>query len=121
MKQVFEIMNEMGHDAFEAARQLGEVNLRTVDRLAAQQAELFSQNLERGATTVKRLKDAKGYEDVLSVQAEMAQELAETTTQQTRKTMAVLTDARNSANELFQKELKQAVDKTAKATQPKAA
>ena len=119
MNQMFELMNEMGRNAFEAARQLGEINLRTMDRLAEQQLELFSQNLERGVTTTKRLADAKGYKDVLSVQADVAQDLAETATEQTRKTMAVLTEARNSVNELLQKELKEAAEKTAKAAQPK--
>ena len=121
MNQMFDVMNGMGRDAFEAARQLGEVNLRTVDRLAEQQMELFSQNLERGTATVKRLTDAKDYKEVLSVQAEMAQALTETTTQQTRKTLAVLNEARNSVNDLVQKELKQVVQKTVKATQPAAA
>ncbi len=121
MKQMIDMMNEMGRNAFEAARQLNEVNLQTVDRLAEQQVELFSQNLERGLTTVKRLADAKGYTDVLSVQADVAKELTETTTQETRKTVAALTEARNTVNDLFQKELKQAVEKTVKATQPKAA
>ncbi len=119
MNQMFEIMNEMGRNAFEAARQLGEINLRTMDRLAEQQLELFSQNLERGVTTTKRFADAKGYKDVLSVQADVAQDLAETATEQTRKTMAVLTEARNSVNDLLQRELKEAAEKTAKAAQPR--
>ncbi len=119
MNQMLDMMNEMSRNAFEAARQLGEINLRTLDRLAEQQVELFSQNLERGVTTAKRLTDAKGYKDVLSLQADVAQDLAETTTQETRKTMAVLTEARDSVSELFQKELKDAVEKTAKAAQPK--
>ena len=121
MNQMFEMMNGMGRDAFEAARQLGEVNLRTVDRLAEQQMELFSQNLERGTTTVKRLTGAKDYKEDLSAQAEMAQALTETTTQQSRKTLAVLNEARNSVNDLVQKELKQVVQKTVKATHPAAA
>lgn len=121
MNQMIEMMNEMSRNAFEAARQLSEINVRTMDRLAEQQVELFSQNLEHGVSTVKRLTGAEGYKDVLSVQADVTQELAETSTQQTRKTMAVLTEARNSVNELLQKELKEAVDKTVKAAQPKAA
>ena len=119
MNQMFEMMNEMGRNTFEAARQLGEINLKTLDRLAEQQVELLNQGLESSVATAKRLTDAKGYKDILSVQADVAQELAETATQQTRKTMAVLTEARNSVSELFQKELKEAVEKTAKATQPK--
>ena len=121
MNQMIDMINAMGRNTFEAARQLGELNMQTVDRLAEQQVELFSQNLERGLTTVKRLTDAKDYKDVLSVQAEVAKEFTETTTQQTRKTIAALNEARNTANELFQKELKQAVEKTVKATQPRAA
>ncbi len=121
MNQMIDMMNEMGRNAFEAARQLNEVNLQTVDRLAEQQVELFSQNLERGLSTAKRLTDAKGYTEILSVQADVAKEFAETTTQETRKTIAALTEARNTVNELLQKEMKQAVEKTVKATRPKAA
>ena len=121
MNQIVETMTKIGRDAFEAARELSEVNMRTVERLGEQQLELFSQSLERGVFTVGRFADAKGYKEVLSVQADVAQELADTTTQQTRKTMAVLTEARNSVSELLQKELKQAVDSTVKATQPKTA
>ncbi len=119
MNQVLDMMNDMSRNAFEAARQLGEINLRTMDRLAEQQLELFSENLERGVTTAKRLTDAKGYKDFVSVQADVVQDLAETTTQQSRKTIAVLTEARNSVNELFQKEFKEVVEKTAKAAQQK--
>ena len=119
MNQMLDMMNDMSRNAFEAARQLGEINLRTMDRLAEQQLELLSENLERGVNTAKRLTDAKGYKDFVSVQADMAQDLAETATQQSRKTIAVLTEARNSVSELFQKEFKEAVEKTAKAAQQK--
>ncbi len=121
MNQMIETMNEIGRNAFQAARQLNEVNLQTVDRLAEQQVELFSQNLERGLSTVKRLSGAKEYSEILSVQADAAKDLAETTTQETRKAIATLTEARNTVNELLQKELKQAVEKTVKATRPEAA
>ena len=118
MNQMLVMMNDLSRNAVNAARQFSDINLRTAERLTQQQMDLLSANLERGMSVAKRLSDANGYKDVLNVQTEMAQELAEATAAHTRQTFEVLTEARNSVTELLQKEVKESV---ANATGRKAA
>jgi phasin family protein len=77
MKDNINSMNEMGNKGFDRLNSLGELNLRVWEKLAARQMEAVNAMMEQGARQMKLATEAKGYNDYLKGQMEIAKEVSE--------------------------------------------
>ena len=71
---VADVMGQLGQDAFNTAKSLAELNLRTGEKLLQQQLALTEAWLAVGTRNLELLSKAKGYQELLSGQAKLAQE-----------------------------------------------
>lgn len=120
-KEYFDSMNEMGRQAFEFGRQLADINLRAMDRLTTAQVQLWSESVEKSLAQSQKLAEAKGYKDVLEVQAETARELTQAAVAHGRESVELLTGTRDELMKAYQTGFEQAAKEVQKAAPKKAA
>ncbi len=107
-------LTDMTTAAQETSRQWLEINTGAFNKLALQQMTMVEAGIERGFTAARQAMQVKGYEELVSVQAEMAQEMAAMTVEQTRKIMQVLGESRDALTELIEKSVAQATSELEK-------
>lgn len=106
--QYSEVFNRMGDTMLDTSRQILEINVRTLERLLEQQAELMSQLLNTSTRNVDLAAKAIGYQDLLSGQAQIAQEYGQHMLTGYRRAAEVVSDA--------SKQVAQAVEQAARST-----
>jgi hypothetical protein len=74
VKENFGAVNEMGKKGFERLSSLGDLNLQVWDKLAARHMESLSRMLEQSGRQLKFVSDAKGYDELIKGQVELAKE-----------------------------------------------
>ena len=114
-------LTDMTTAAQETSRQWLEINTGAFNKLALQQMTMVETGIERGFGAARQAMQAKGYDELVSVQANMAQELATMTVEQTRKMMQVLGESRDALTELIEKSVAQAASELEKTEVMKAA
>ncbi|MFO8004020.1 phasin family protein [Thioalkalivibrio sp.] len=103
--QMFDAYNEMAQSSFEAMRKLGEINMRTTERLLQQQLDLTNTMLETSAKGMEDVTKAKGYQELVSNQAKLTQEYGKEWLNNYRSAIELLTEARDSAAEVMDKQM----------------
>lgn len=116
MKEMFELMNRMGESAYETSRRLAEINQAAMEKLMAQQMELVDAWMEAGTKNLELLGKAKGYQEVVSGQADLAREYGQKVLSGCRNGSEVLTEARDSAAKLVDEAVKSAGENVKQAT-----
>jgi phasin family protein len=106
--QIFDAYNEMTQGNFEAMRKLGEINLRASERLLQQQIDLTNALLETSVRGMDLLGKAKGYQELVSGQAKLAQDCGQECLKGYRAAVEVMTEARDSAAEVMDRQLQAA-------------
>jgi hypothetical protein len=76
-KENVEMLKEMASDGYEAARQLGDINLRTWSNLIEKQIDMFGIWLEAGAKQIELGTTAKDPKEYLGSQAALTREFGE--------------------------------------------
>jgi phasin family protein len=107
-ENVVDVVNRVNATAVEAARTVGEINKRAVDRIVQQQLALVGQALESGVRQLKLLQEPKGYQQYFAGQAELAKEGTEKVLAATRETLGALAAARDELNTLVEQGVKDA-------------
>ena len=120
-KEIFNTFNEMGQAAYEAARRMGEVNLRASEKLLEQQFALTSALLETGTKNLELMSQARTPQEVLNGQVQLAKACGEQWLSSCRGTVEILSEARDSAGELIEENVKAAAANVKKAATAKAA
>ena len=120
-KDIFNSFNEFGQTAFEAARRMGEVNLRAGEKLLEQQFAMTGALLETGARNLELMSQAKTPQEVLTGQAKLVQAYGEQWLNRCRGTAEILAEARDAAGELIEENVKVASENVKQATTRKAA
>ncbi len=103
--QMFDAYNEMAQGSFEALRKLGEINMRAGERLFQQQLDLTSTMMEANAKGMEVVTKAKGYQELVSSQAKLAQEYGQEWLKNYRSAIEVLTEARDSAADVLDQQM----------------
>jgi phasin family protein len=103
--QMFDAYNELAQSSFEAMRKLGEINMRATERLFQQQLDLTNTMLETSAKGTEGATKAKGYQELVSSQAKLTQEYGQEWLKNYRSAIEVLTEARDSAAEVMDKQM----------------
>lgn len=76
-KEMIEMFSKNSEAAMESAKKLGELNLRTMDRLLAQQTELANIYMDITAKSLELFGKAKGVQELVNGQAELTRECGE--------------------------------------------
>ena len=118
---MFNSFKEFGQTALEAARQMGEVNLRAGEKLLENQFAMTSTLLETGARNLELMSQAKTPQEVLNGQSKLMQAYGEQWLKSCRGTAEILTEARDAAGELIEENAKAASENVSRATGRKAA
>jgi len=103
--QMFDAYNEMAQSSFEAMRKLGEINMRATERLFQQQLDLTNTMLETSAKGMEGTTKAKGYQELVASQAKLTQEYGQEWLKNYRSAIEVLTEARDSAADVMDKQM----------------
>lgn len=125
--QMFDDYNEMAQGAFEAMRKLGEIHMRTSERLFQQQMDLTNTMLSTSAQGMEGMTKAKGYQELVTTQAKLAQDYGQEYLKNYRDAVEVLTEARDAAAEVVDQQMQvasknmQAAGETIKKAAAKAA
>lgn len=103
--QMFDDYNEMAQGAFEAMRKLGEIHMRTSERLFQQQMDLTNTMLSTSAQGMEGMTKAKGYQELVTTQAKLAQDYGQEYLKNYRDAVEVLTEARDAAAEVVDQQM----------------
>jgi phasin family protein len=103
--QMFDAYNEMAQSTFEAMRKLGEINMRAGERLFQQQLDLTNTMLATGAQGMEGMTKAKGYQELVTSQAKLAQDCGQELLKNYRSAVEVLTEARDAAAEVMDQQM----------------
>lgn len=98
---LFDSYTEMTQGSFEAMRKISEINMRVSERLFQKQLDLTNVMMETGAKGLDVMSKAKGYQDLLSSEAKLAQEYGQECLKGYRDAIEALTEARDSMAEVM--------------------
>lgn len=110
-----DLMNNVTKNAYDAALEMGEINLRAWDRLAQQQVGLAQANVTSVSALARRVSEAKDYGGVVSAQTEAATDYAERSVEEARKTLDLMTETRDTLAKLAQRGLEETMAEAKKA------
>lgn len=110
-KESLEMMDDLGTKGYEAARELGELNLRTMETLMGRQMDTISMMMEAGMRQFSSIAEAKGYNDVLKSQTIFAKEMSERVLEVSRENVKLATDTRDEYRAFFEKGVETVAEK----------
>ncbi|MDF1529661.1 MAG: phasin family protein [Sedimenticola sp.] len=90
-----EAFKEVGVAGFEAARTLGELNLRTWEKLVEKQAEAFGLFVDAGIELVKTSTEQKDIKELVNAEMNVAKQFGENLVVKGREALQVANDARD--------------------------
>ena len=116
-KENLEMFTEMSGKGFEAARDLGEINLRTMEKLVGRQMDAFALFMESGLRQVEMVAGAKGYKELVNGQVAEAKGLGERVMEESRTNVKLAGDARDEYRVWLEKGMDAAREKMSAAQQ----
>lgn len=116
---VADTMGQLGQDAFSSAKGLAEINLRTGEKLFQQQLALTEAWLAIGTRNLELLSKAKGYQELLSGQATLAQECNQQLLDGYQSAAKVVTEATQAYGEWVDDGMKTAAENVKQAAPAK--
>lgn len=90
-----ETMKQFGINGFEAARSLGELNLRTWEKLVEKQTETFGLFVDAGIEMVKATGEIKDMKELVNAEMTVAKQFGENLVVKSRETLQLANDARD--------------------------
>ena len=90
-----ETIRQFGVNGFEAARSLGELNLRTWEKLVEKQAETFGLFVDAGIEMVKAGSELKDLKELVNVEMNVTKQFGENLVVKSRETLQLANDARD--------------------------
>ena len=106
--EIFEKMTEAGKTSYAALQELGEINSKAIKELAELQMSLATFSIESGVEFTKTLTSTSNYKDLISAEAEYANEYGSKVLEYSRKTADVLTGSRDEVVSWFEKTIESA-------------
>ena len=102
-KESFELFTEMSGKGYEAARQLGEINVRAMEKLVGRQMDAVALTMELGLQQVKLVAEAKEYGELVKGEVELAKGLGERVVEENRSNVQSASDTRDEYRAWFEK------------------
>ena len=69
--ELMDMVNQFNENFLASAKRIGELNMRTFERLASKQAEIVNDCLESGAKQYEVMTTAKDYKEAMAAQSEL--------------------------------------------------
>jgi phasin family protein len=113
-KSTLDTMNDVGKRAYEAAKELGEINARSTEKMLQKQLDALNLYMQTGVQQMQLLMEAKGYQDVLAGQARISSEYTEKLLDNTRAMMEIATKARDELSGWAEKSMAAATESMSK-------
>ncbi len=98
-------VNEIASKGIERMTRFGELNLRTIERLAARQMDVANVYMENGLRAMKLVTEPKGYNDLVKGQVELAKDLGERLLTESKTNAALAGQVRDDYRVWFEKSL----------------
>jgi phasin family protein len=95
LKENLTAVNDMSNKGFDRLNSLGELNLKVWERLATRQMEAINALMEQGVRQMTLATEAKGYNDFLKGQMEMAKQVGERVMTETKTNMELAGEVRD--------------------------
>lgn len=114
-KDVFELFEKTSASAMEASRKVGELNMRTFDRLFQQQADMAAFYMDASVRAMELFTKAKGYQDLMAGQVALLRECGERCITAARDGMAFTKESVTEYSAMTQEGIKQAQEQVAEA------
>ena len=92
--ELMEMYKKYNETALETTRRVGELNMRTFERLATKQAEILGQCLESATRQAELLGSTKDYKEYLAAQTEASKSCGEKLMANVRETTDILNEVR---------------------------
>jgi phasin family protein len=93
--EIIEKITEAGKSSYTAMQELGAINSKILKELSELQMGLATYNIESGVELTKTLTGTTNYKDLMSAEAEFANEYGSKVMEFSRKTADVLNDSRD--------------------------
>jgi len=88
-------INEISTKSIERMNSLGDLNLKIWEKMAARQLEALNLMMEQSVRQMKIASEAKGYNEFVKAQVEMAKEASERMMEEVRTNMALANEVRD--------------------------
>jgi len=95
MKDNFSAVNDFSNKSIERLNRLGDLNLKIWEKMAARQLEALNLMMEQSVRQMKIASEAKGYNEFVKAQVEMAKEASERMMEEVRTNMALANEVRD--------------------------
>ncbi len=110
--EIIEKFTEAGKSSYAAIQELGVINNRILKELSELQIGLATYSIESGVELTKTLSTTTNYKDLMSVEAEFANEYGSKVMDFNRKTTDVLNESRDEVVSWFEKTIESATSET---------
>ena len=109
-QEFFSQFNSLNQTAYDATKQLVDLNARTVEKLVQQQLSVFENCLQSGAKQWELAQNSKDLAAYLKGQGDLMKECSDKTLAATKQTWDVLAEARGEVTALLEKGMAAATD-----------
>jgi phasin family protein len=94
-KESIEVLSDLSSKGYEAAKSLGEINVRIMERMMARQLDTFNLVMDSGLRNIKMVTEAKGPNDVVRGQMDLIREVSERLLAESRESVKLVSDTRD--------------------------
>jgi phasin family protein len=94
-KESIEVLNDLSSTGYIAAKSLGEINLRIMERMMARQLDTFNLVMDSSIRNIKMVTEAKGPNDLVRGQMDLIREVSERLLAESRESVKLATDTRD--------------------------
>jgi hypothetical protein len=96
------MLGDLSSKGYEAAKSLGEINLRIMEKMMTRQLDTFNMVATGGLRNLKMITEAKGPNDMLRSQLDLAREFSESMLNESREAVKLATDTRDEYRAWFE-------------------
>jgi hypothetical protein len=98
-----DLMSQVGNKGVARLNELGELNLRTLEKLAGRQMDAMNLMMEQGVRQMKLATESKGYSEYLKGGVELATEISTRMMEESKINMQLVGQVRDDYRDWFQK------------------
>jgi len=115
-KENLDAVNEMGNKGMEKMSQLGELNMKVMEKIASRQMDAMNFMMEQSMRHMKLASEAKGYNEFVKGQVDLAKETGERMMEETKANMQIATEVRDGYRSFVQEGMSELSDGVRKAS-----
>jgi len=93
-KKGLEAVNEMGTKAIDNLNKLAELNMKVVEKITSRQMEAMNFMLEQSKRQMELATQAKGFDEFIKAQAELAKQTSERLLEESKANMQMVSEVR---------------------------